>query len=61
MEIMQTEKKKNGNGTGRIVAQNIPDDLPPRLKAGAALKGLTIGQAVTQAVEMWLAHTGGAK
>lgn len=34
--------------------KNIPMELRRRLKAAAILKGITIGQALCEAIEMWL-------
>lgn len=34
--------------------KNIPMELRRRLKAAAVLKGITIGQALCEAIEMWL-------
>ena len=40
---------------GTIVVKNIDEDVYRRLKSVAALKGYTIGRALTEAMRLWLA------
>ena len=45
---------------GTIVVKNVDRDVYRRLKSVAALKGCTVGEALTEAMRLWLALGMGA-